>query len=605
MIMINKKNRNLIIVFFLSLGFFLLTSVNILLNQTQGGYFLWGSPDESANYFSTLNYAISGELSHFDSVGILSKGWTSPRSLVSDAGFLKPVSFPGIILIFGSIASIYNLAIIPFLTSFFAALAIFIFYLLVRRIFSDRVALWSAFLLAFFPVYIYYSVRALFHNVLFITLFIFALYFISGAIIKVERKNILTFKKIKDDLSLSWKEQWNNFFGCQKNINRWFSFLLAYLGGFFIGLALITRTSEALWLLPLLFLFWLFYLSRFGFIRLLFVIIGIFSALLPAAFYNQLLYGSFLYGGYRELNNSVDEISQTGSSLVFSLDYLKDSLIKLKDLIFYFGFKPLQSLKMFQLYIVQMFPLLFWPGLAGFLMVLITAIYQKKKKLAFYLLGGLLISFFLILYYGSWKFHDNPDVTRATIGNSYTRYWLPIYLWLMPLAALFLVYFSRALFSFKKIEKKWQKHLASIWQIIFIFIYSTSSLFFVFFGSEEGLVYSRYSHLANKNAADMVLNFTESNSIIISKYNDKFFFPQRRVMVASFPDDDLTSIVKEVISSYPVYYFHFKLKEEDLQFLNDRRLSLYNLRIEPVLMTGIDTYLYRLIDLDQLKIEND
>lgn len=603
--MINKKNKNLVLVFLLSLGFFLLTSVNIILNNPQGGYFLWGSPDESANYFSTLNYAISGELSFFDPVGILSKGWTSPRSLMSDAGFLKPVSFPGIILIFGTIASIYEVVVIPFLTPLFAALAIFVFYLLVRRIFSDKVALLSTFLMAFFPVYIYYSVRALFHNVLFISLLIFALYFLSGAIINLKKKKKLTLEKIKNDLTLGWREQIDNFLGCQKGASRWLSFLLAYLGGLFIGLALITRTSEALWLLPFLFLLWLFYFRLFGLFRLLFAIIGVFTALLPAAFYNQLLYGSFLYGGYRELNSSVDEISQVSSGLFsfFSFEYLKESLAKFKDLVFYFGFKPLQSLKMFQLYIVEMFPLLFWPGVVGFLMVLITAIYQKKKKLIFYLLGGLLISIFLILYYGSWKFHDNPDVTRATIGNSYTRYWLPIYLWLMPLATLFVVYFSKTLFDFKKIAKKWQNYFSSILQILFIFIYAVSSLFFVFFGSEEGLVYSRYSHLINKEAANRVLDFTEDDSVIISKYNDKFFFPQRRVITASFPDDDLASIVKDLVVFHPVYYFHFRLKDEDLKFLNERRLPLYNLGIEPVLMTGMDTYLYRLFDLDDISDE--
>ncbi len=595
-----KKNLDFLLVCLLALGFFLLTSLTIIANQPEGGYYLWSSPDESANYYVTLNYATSRELSVLDRAGVISQGWTSPRSLRNDLGFLKPVSFPGIILIYGSIASFLGLGFIPFLTPLFAALGIIIFYLLVRRFFRDRVALWSAFLLTFFPVYIYYSVRAMFHNVLFIVLLLAGLYLLSLAISKIKKKKKLV--SLPENIEKKkLGEKIVKFLSLGDDANRWFSFIPSFFAGVFIGLTLITRTSEALWLLPLLFLIWLFYARRFALIRLLLFFAGLFLALLPAAYYNQILYGSYFYGGYKELNSSIDEISQIGTDLVsgLGLSYWQGLLNKLETLIFYFGFKPLQSLQMFQAYIVKMFPLIFWPGAFGFIILMIRSFRQPKKKIILYLLGGLLISAFLIFYYGSWKFNDNPDVTRATIGNSYTRYWLPIYLWLMPLGTWFLVRFSEALFRSKKIVKNWRQNLSSITQVLFIFLYSISSLFFVFFGSEEAIVYSRYNTIKDKNAAELVLSKTEKDSVIINRYNDKYFFPQRRVIMATFPDDDLARVASQIIDFYPLYYFHFRLGETDINYLNERRLAPCNLRIEPFMMTGIDTYLYRLEKLDK------
>jgi hypothetical protein len=41
-----------------------------------------------------------------------------------------------------------------------------------------------------------------------------------------------------------------------------------FLAGIFAGLAIITRMSELIWLIPAVGLIWLFYSRRFGFIKL-------------------------------------------------------------------------------------------------------------------------------------------------------------------------------------------------------------------------------------------------------------------------------------------------------------------------------------------------
>lgn len=591
----NKRRKvNLIIVGFLALMFFLLTSLFISLGQPESGYYRWSSPDESANYYYSLNYANNKQLSVYDPAGLISKGWVAPRSMRSDAGYLKPVSFLGLSLVFGSLAAFLGTAVIPFLTPFFAALGIIIFYLLVERLFSGRIALWSAFLLSFFPVYIYYSVRALFHNVLFMVFLLAALYFISGAYLKKKNKREIKTEKVKyRELLL---EKFKSFLSFDSEGRRYLSFIAVFFGGIFSGLALITRTSEILWIAPLLLMWWIFYFRRFGFTQLVIFLAGFLLSVLPAAHYNQILYGSYFYGGYNELNSSINEISQVGSNLFsrFSWQYLKESLNNLIDLVFFFGVKPLQSLKMFINYVVKMFPLIFWPAVFGFLLVFIKNIYRPKKKINFYLLSGILVSVFLVIYYGSWKFNDNPDVSQITIGNSYTRYWLAIYLWLMPLGAWFLVHLSKTLFQFKKIGKSLTQYLRLGFETFFIFIYITASLFFVFFGSEEGLVYWHYNNILEKKMSERVIRLTEDNSIVITRHFDKLIFPDRRVIIASFPDDDLSLIVSDLVDLYPIYYLNFKLQEADLLYLNERRLEPYNLKIETVNITSLSTELYRL-----------
>jgi len=174
-----QKFSNLVIVSLLALIFFFATSSFNYFTQDKN-YTKWTSPDETANYFFSKRLSQTGDLAYFDPAAVLGDNLVMPRSLRSDSGWVKPVSFLGIILTYGTIGSWLGIAVIPFLTPFFAALGIIIFYLLVSRIFKNkRVGLISAFLLATFPVYVYYTVRSMFHNVLFIVYLLAGVYLLS------------------------------------------------------------------------------------------------------------------------------------------------------------------------------------------------------------------------------------------------------------------------------------------------------------------------------------------------------------------------------------------------------------------------------------------
>ncbi|MDA3802923.1 MAG: glycosyltransferase family 39 protein [Patescibacteria group bacterium] len=598
-----KKNWADIIVIIIALLFFVFCLVFISNYQVED-YPRFSSPDETANYFFTNSFSQGEGITSFNESGIYSEGWVRPRSMRVDQGFLKPVSFPGIILIFGSISGFFGNQIIPYLSPLFASLGIIIFFYLIKRIFNKRVALLSAALLSVFPVYIYYSVRSMFHNILFIVLALASLYLLSRGINRVKAKKT----KIKEFFS-NFKNYFNKFLSLPEK-NDFKKLIPIFFSGVFLGLALITRTSELLWLLPIFFVVWLFFTKRIGFNKTLLFLAGLFLGLLPGLVSNQFLYGDALSGGYSEMNASISEISETGQSMsvkkIFNLEELGVFYEKVKDNIFYFGLKPRQSLNMFNLYVIKMFPYLFWVAILGFLVFVIRNIKRLKKKHIVYFVTGTLFSVFLVLYYGSWLFNDNPDLSQITIGNSYTRYWLPIYLWLMPMAGYFLYRFSNALFPVKYVAKKWRTIFVNSIQILVVTLFALSSLSFVLFGSSEGLLFSRYSYFYDQKSANVVISETESDAIILTKYHDKLFFPQRKVIVATLPDNDLSFQLEKLIEKYPIYYYHFKLPEKDIRYLNERRLIPYGLNINLVREVDDTFSLYEIIKyVEEETVEKD
>ncbi len=582
-----QKSANPIIVSLLALVFFISTACFNYYTQDKD-YVKWASPDETANYFFSKEFAENGQLSYFDSAAVIGDNMVMPRSLRSDAGWIKPVSFLGISLTYGSIASVLGTEVIPYLTPFFAALGIIVFYLLISRVFdSQRIGLISAFLLASFPVYIYYTVRSMFHNTLFIVFLIFGIYFFTLAL--GEKRT----DKIREEIRAK-------FFKFKFDRERIFKIFSALFSGIFIGLTVITRTSEILWLLPALGIIWVFYARRFGFIKLMIFFVGLMVALMPVIYWNNILYQNSFRGGYNEMNRSLDEISNAGAEVIDyswegKVEHYKAYYQTIKKNIFYFGFKKEQSIEMFYRYVVDMFQVLVYLGLFGFLLLIAHNIKHFKKKYLVYVLVWGVLGVILVFYYGSWKFNDNPNPDSYTIGNSYTRYWLPIYIMLLPLVAYAIVNVTRALCSVSKKTSESTKNIISAGlQAAAVLGISYLGIMFVLFGSEEGLVYLYHTSLAEKNNAELVFSLTEPESIIITQYYDKFFFPERRIIMGRLPNDEILTATQKLIKYYPVYYYNFFLNDKDVAYLNERKLSAYNLEIKLVKKVNAKFGLYKL-----------
>jgi len=523
----------------------------------KNNFIKWGSPDETANYTFTKLYSEEGTLKIYEKYNLIVNDIIHPRSTQSEFGKIKPVSFLGIILIYGTLAKIFSFKIIPYLTPIFAGIGIVYFYFLIKKIFGKTNALMSAFLLAFFPVYIYYSSRSMFHNVLFTDLLVVGLYYAISAVDK--KNNVLK----------------NNIYSS--------------LAGIFTGLAIITRTSEALWILPVFLVLWVFNIKKFGITKLVLFLSFLFLAIMPMFYWNQILYDSPLSGGYPEMNSALKNIAAESVQIISAnSDNLgqetKSYLREVKNNLFYFGFQEFKSLESFNNYFVKMFPLLFWPAAFGVILFMFHATKWKKANWA-YLISFAVLSLILVFYYGSWDFHDNPNPASITIGNSYTRYWLPIYLGAIPFAGLFIIKITKILKN---------KYIIFFSRALIILYISFSSINFVLAGSEEGLTYSLEKNNQDRIQYNEVMKLTEDNSVIITYYHDKLFFPERKVIVGLF-DDNFMIYEYAILADYlPIYYYNFTLPANDLEYLNNRRLKDFGLMMKKVEEINEDFTLYKL-----------
>lgn len=369
------------------------------------------------------------------------------------------------------------------------------------------------------------------------------------------------------------------------------------MAGLFVGLAIGVRASELIWLAPAGLVFLLSRWKKLSFFRLVIFISFIFVSLLPIFYYNQILYDSPFYGGYYEMNKSLEDISSASGGIIKSffsghLSDIKNFAKTIFNTIFYFGFHPLQSFKMFYIYVANMFWYLFIPFVLG---LFYTIFFQKKlfQKIWSYGLTWIILSLILILYYGSWKFVDNPDPNSFTIGNSYTRYWLPIYIGLIPFVAIFILNISRIFFWIKnKLARRVINIIVPTALVLFIILISFK---FVYSGSEEGLDRYFINLSSAQQEVERVISLTEENAIIITEYHDKFLFPERRVIVGRFDDNNMNRNYYRLLQYLPVYYYNFTLPQKDMDYLNNRRLKDLGMRIELIENVNETFSLYEII----------
>jgi len=561
-----NKSSVAISVFLIIIGglFFIGTSAYSYCIQ-RPGFVKWSSPDETANYYFSKLWAETGSLIAQSPIDVPEGVLVRPRSFKVVDNTLRPVSFVGLPLLYGFLARLSSVDILPYLTPFFAVLGLLAFFGIVRRLFNLPTAIIGTTLAAFFPVYWYFTAKSMFHNVLFAACGLIACYCGLRAL---DRLRLARHQSVSYFPALIW---------------------LA-VSGLAFGWAIATRTSELLWLIPIALILVIAYFKEIGWYRWLWWASWSWIGMLPAVYWNIILYDHWYGGGYPTMSQSIATISQTSLSL-FNFHNLADKFTVLWQTIFHFGFWPKQSLTMFQHYVIEMFPWLMPLALIGIL-VFIFHRRQWKKDKWLYLFLWILASVFLVLYYGSWTFNDNPDASHFTIGNSYTRYWLPFYLGALPWAAEGLWQLANFLF---------QRRLVKPIVTLAVIGISCWSLHFTAVGSEEGLKFTAERQVADYHLWSEVLSRTEDDSIIITLYQDKLFFPERQVLVGLFDNNVMNRYYGNLLKKWPVYYFSFRFSDDALEYLNNRRLPPFGYKLEKIWDYN-EFALYRLQPIPELPL---
>ncbi len=483
---------------------------------------LFNSPDENAAFFAAYSFA-EGDLPRVKEMANWAVGGAiHPRSMIAVEDYIVPGSFLGLPIYFGALGSIFGAWVLKILTPLLFILSGLAFYKLVRVFAgSKEIALYSTIFYICHPAMWYYAGRTMMHNVPFISFAVFSAFF-------------LYVKPIS---------------------RRWMNWLAA---GCFLGISISMRSSEIIWLIPLFAAFVGMLMWRDGWRHAPIFLFGIILAIIPILLHNQSLYGSVLETGYTidfnypRLNLDVDNPDSR-----LNLDVDKSSFLP-------FGFHEKAILRHIWQYGFLLYPWMTVFGAAG----IVIALFRPKNKKWFYLaIATLFVSAWLAILYGSWVIHDNPDPNAITIGNSYARYWIPIFTLLAPFAGLAISIMLNHL-------KKWKLWAASACMACIILLSS-----FVVFGGEDGFIQTRQRLLAEQEMIDSILEKTESDSIIITDFSDKHLFPARRI-VHPLRDEHVYENLGNLFNQAPLYYIGITFPDSDLDFLRENRLTPHGIDIE-------------------------
>lgn len=489
----------------------------------------FNSPDEAANYVFAKEFSQNGDMTLIEEDNLALDGLLHPRAVLSIGDRLVPRSFLGLPVVAGILGIVFGDYGILLLTPVLAVLCVLAWRDIAFRLFQDaRVANVSAFLLAIHPAFWYYSGRTMMHNVGFIAFLVFAFWFAS--------------KKRVD----------------------------FFLSGASLAIALAFRTSEAVWVLPGVGLICWYAREVLSAKKIGLLVLGFILVMLPFAAFNQHLYGSFFKTGYQVNHVAEPEVIETSTIPEENSTTVLDTAMRI---LFPFGVAERATMRHVWQYAVALYPWMSIAMIVGALMVL-----MRYKKIEYgerwltLLSIWITLSIWLLVVYGSWTFHDNPNPHLFTLGNSYVRYWIPLFLLGTPFAA----------FAISKMNHRGLR-------IFVLAVFMILSVNLVFFG-EDGFVQTRENLKVFDQKRERILALTEQDAIVIVDRADKFVYPDRRV-VTPLRSDATYQAIPEMLEMAPLYYFGITLPAEDLDYLN--RIQLNGVSIAPV-ETVFDETLYRI-----------
>jgi len=510
---------------------------------------LYVSPDETANAFFIDAFADSGKLYVFESLNVAFNDLIHPRSVLSVDARLVPAGFLGLPVLYGTL-SLIGAWIIPLLTPILAAIAVFAWYGIVRRIFDRDTARLSAVLLALHPAWWYYTARGLMPNVPFLSLLLIGVWFLVVRPIRA----------------------------AQERMSR----LDLVFGGVAIGLAVFIRPSEVVWI-AIAGLFVAAYYRRAVSVKdIVLVVLSACLALAPLPFLNRDLYGNAFATGYTAGGESgdPDPLLSTPQPIEPEPIIAEDapewwgSFQGIIEPILPFGFHPRNLARAVTWYALGLFWWLTLLTIIGFPMAAATKGLAKEYKQSrrAYLIAGGLATGWLFLLYGSWVIHDNPDPSTVSIANSYIRYWLPFFVWTTPFVAGAIHWVSRRAIT---------PLARTVATVAIVLLIAGLNIRAVFFAPEDGLVHAAEVMERSKEIQTRVLQRTEDSAVIIVDRADKLFFPHRAVRYP-LRDEVTYALMPRIVLQAPLYYYGITFPQTDLDYLNNEKLKAMDLRIQLV-----------------------
>ncbi len=462
------------------------------------------SPDENINLFFIQHYAKTGTLRYYEPLNELTFGFTRPRNTSSVNNYVAPSGFTGLYIFYGTIGVILP-AIIPYITPLISLIGGLFMYSISSVIFDKKTGLLSVFLLFTLPPFWYWSSITLFNNA---PASVFLVGSIAFFLLAIKTGNPAYYLALGGTLGL------NHFF----------------------------RFTDVMYGIPFVFLIFRFRkIIRYTYLLLSILMYCI--VLLPLFIINKQLFGSFLAFGYNVHTSFETSTVQTSSFIDKMTFFLLPS-----------GFHIDNIITNLVTYIVLYIPLVFLLGTVG--LTQYKQFYSQESKA--YITFFLLLTVWILIYYGSGIFWG---LESFTMDSSYIRYFLPIYILIIPIASHFL--FSLP----KKISA------------MLITVIITSSVLHVTL-QRNGLVDMYTKRVALLAQSTEIEKHIDTSGVVVTTLSDKFLFPNRKVIFYGpiynqvFPNKNIFQyerlflIISNLSSNnIPVYVFNDR-KDLEIDKLN-------------------------------------
>ncbi len=312
-------------------------------------------------------------------------------------------------------------------------------------------------------------------------------------------------------------------------------------GSIFLSLTVLVRPTEFVWLFVTTLIIFFINRNKLSIFLLLLSIIIFANFLGMALHLNNLTYGNYLSIGYQNLQTGElpTELSETG------LDYVGFAKLAITP----FGFNPKLIAFNFYNYFIE----IIWPYII-FILAIFFFLFKKIKNKQknhnlwhHYLYVTTATFFFILLYYGSWDLADPLVKNFNKISISYIRYFLPLYILILPMVA----------YGIKRLFFKENRLSSSIIVYFMVVLLSFVSIRMAFFSPHDGLLKNRESVTEYYWQYKAVSENTTKNSIIISDRSDKVFFPKYKVIVSQ-GDLPLWPRIVNLIEESDVYFYSNK-----------------------------------------------
>ena len=507
---------------------------------------IYVSPDETANAFFIAEFAHSGKLYVFESLNVAFDDLIHPRSILSIDARLVPAGFIGLPVLYG-IFSVLGGWVTPLLTPILAAVGVFAWYGITRRVFDRETARLSAILMALHPAWWYYTARGLMPNVPFLSLLLVGIWVLATRPVKTFRERLAKLDFV--------------------------------FGGLAIGFAVFVRPSEAVWIAIAGLAVAAYYRRSLAMKEVILIAVSASLALAPLPFLNAELYGSPFSTGYTSgESGDADPLAEAPAPIEPPPVIAEDApewwlgFQNVISPVLPFGFHPRNLARAVGWYAFGLFWWLTLLAIVGLPMAAATKSLSKEAREArrAYVIAGTLTTVWLFLLYGSWVIHDNPDPSSVSIANSYVRYWLPFFVWTTPFAATAILWASRRAIT------PLARSVATVALVVLVVGLNVRA---VFFAPGDGLVHAAEVMRRSREIQTRALSLTEENAVIIVDRADKLFFPHRAVRYP-LRDETTYALMPRIVLQAPLYYYGITFPETDLTYLNQEKLKAMGLQID-------------------------